>query len=183
LKFNDAVIGIFFILFGGLLFYVTRDFPPMPGQAYGPDLFPRLIGATMIFAGALLSAKGLRDRRNRKSDVSDLRHENISGSGVDATSGGGAWAAPLEWMQHPRAVANFVLVIVVLVFYILASERLGFLITGFLCLLVLLIRLRGLSTWASSGVIALASALVIQMFFGRMLRVPLPWGVLQSYAW
>ena len=160
MKFNDAVIGIFFILFGGLLFFVTRDFPPMPGQAYGPDLFPRLIGATMIFAGALLSAKGLRDRRE-----------------------GSAWAAPLEWMQYPRAVANFVLVIVVLVFYILASERLGFLITGFLCLLVLLIRLRGLSTWASSGVIALASALVIQMFFGRMLRVPLPWGVLQSYAW
>ena len=183
MKFNDAVTGIFFILFGGLLFYVTRNFPPMPGQAYGPDLFPRVIGAAMVFAGALLTVKGLRDRRNRKSDVSDLRRENIFGSRVDPTSGGGAWAVPLEWMHNPRATSNFVLIVGVLVFYILASDRLGFLITGFLCLLVLLVWLRGFSTWASSGVIALASALVIQMFFSQMLRVPLPWGVLQAYAW
>lgn len=160
MKFNDAVIGIFFVLFGGLLFYVTRDFPPMPGQAYGPDLFPRLIGATMAFAGVLLTAKGLRDRRE-----------------------GGAWAVPFEWMHNPRAVSNFVLVAVVLVFYILVSERLGFLITGFFCLLVLLVWLRGFQTWASSGAIALASVPVIQYFFGQLLRVPLPWGVLQAYAW
>jgi putative tricarboxylic transport membrane protein len=160
LKFNDAVIGIFFVLFGGLLFYVTRDFPPMPGQAYGPDLFPRIIGAGMIFAGALLTAKGLRERRE-----------------------GAAWAAPLEWMHHPRAVSNFVLVIAVLVFYILLSERLGFLVTGFLCLFALLVWLRGFNTWASSAGIALASVLVIQTFFGNLLRVPLPWGMLQAYAW
>ncbi len=161
MKFNDAVIGIFFILLGGLIFYLTRDFPPMPGQAYGPDLFPRIIGAGMAFAGALLTVKGLRDRREL----------------------GERWAAPLEWMQHPRAVSNFGIVVLVLLFYILASERLGFLITGFLCLVVLLVWLRGFQTWASSTVIALASVLVIQIFFGKLLRVPLPWGLLQSYAW
>jgi putative tricarboxylic transport membrane protein len=160
LKFNDAVIGIFFVLFGGVLFYVTRDFPPMPGQAYGPDLFPRIIGAGMIFAGALLTAKGLRERRE-----------------------GAAWAAPLEWTRHPRAISNFVLVVAVLVFYVLFSERLGFLVTGFLCLFALLAWLRGLNAWASSAVIALASVVVIQIFFGNLLRVPLPWGVLQAYAW
>ena len=36
--------GLFFILFGMLLFYLTRDSPSMPGQDYGPALFPRLIG-------------------------------------------------------------------------------------------------------------------------------------------
>jgi putative tricarboxylic transport membrane protein len=160
LKFNDAVIGIFFILFGGVLFYVTRDFPPMPGQAYGPDLFPRLIGATMAFAGALLIAKGLRDHRD-----------------------GGAWAAGLEWMRNPRAVSNFVLVVGVLVFYVLVSDRLGFLVTGFLCLFALLAWLRGFGSWASSAVIAVASVLVIQTLFGHLLRVPLPRGLLQTFAW
>ena len=160
MKFNDAVIGIFFILFGGLLFYVTRNFPPMPGQAYGPDLFPRLIGAGMVFAGALLTVKGLRDRRE-----------------------GGDWAVPLDWTRSPRAISNFLLIVAVLVFYVLASERLGFLITGFLSLAAMLLWLRGFRTWASSGAIALASTLVIQFFFGQLLRVPLPWGVLQAYAW
>jgi putative tricarboxylic transport membrane protein len=160
LKFNDAVIGIFFILFGGLLFYVTRNFPPMPGQAYGPDLFPRMIGACMAIAGAVLVVKGLRDRRE-----------------------GGAWAVPLAWMGHPRAASNFILVVAVLVFYILASDRLGFLITGFLCLFVLLAWLRGFASWMSSAVIAVASVLAIQTLFGHLLRVPLPWGVLQAFAW
>jgi putative tricarboxylic transport membrane protein len=160
MKFNDAVIGIFFILFGALLFYVTRNFPPMPGQAYGPDLFPRMIGAGMMIAGAILTVKGLRERRE-----------------------GAAWAVPFDWMSSPRAVSNFILVVAVLVFYILASQRLGFLITGFLCLAALLFWLRGARTWASSTAIALASVIVIQLFFGQLLRVPLPWGVLQAYAW
>jgi putative tricarboxylic transport membrane protein len=160
LKFNDAVIGIFFILFGGLLFYVTRDFPHMPGQAYGPDLFPRLIGAGMAFAGALLTAKGYNDRRE-----------------------GGAWVAPLDWMRDPRAVSNFVVVVAVLVFYILVSDRLGFLVTGFLCLFVLLAWLRGFASWMSSAVIAAASVLAIQTLFGHLLRVPLPRGLLQTFVW
>jgi putative tricarboxylic transport membrane protein len=107
-----------------------------------------------------LTVKGLRDRRE-----------------------GGAWATPIEWTRHPRALANFALVVAVLVFYILAAERLGFLITGFLCLFVLLASLRGRASWVSSALIALVSVLVIQTFFGHLLRVPLPWGVLQAFAW
>jgi putative tricarboxylic transport membrane protein len=160
MKFNDAVIGLFFVLFGALLFYVTHDFPPMPGQDYGPDLFPRVIGVVMAFAGAILVAKGLRERR-----------------------AGAPWAVPFEWMRDGGAISNFLLVVAVLAFYVFVSDRLGFLITGFLCLAALLVWLRGLATWASSGAIALLSVIVIQFFFGQFLRVPLPWGVLQAYAW
>jgi putative tricarboxylic transport membrane protein len=160
MKFNDAVIGAFFILFGALLFYMTRDFPILTGQDYGARLFPRVIGALMALSGAMLIPHGLRMHRD-----------------------GAPWAEALEWIRSPRAVASFLLVIAILIFYIQVSDRLGFLITGFVSLFVLLVWLRGLSTALSSALISLATVLVIQAFFGQMLRVPLPWGVLQNYAW
>jgi putative tricarboxylic transport membrane protein len=48
---------------------------------------------------------------------------------------------------------------------------------------VLLFRLRGPSFWLSSLVIAIVSTLVLQQFFGQVLRVPLPWGILETYSW
>ena len=61
--------------------------------------------------------------------------------------------------------------------------RLGFAVTAFVTLFVLLFWLRGGSFWLSSAVISLVSMIVIQQFFGQVLRVPLPWGILQSYSW
>lgn len=160
MKLNDAVLGACFIVFGGTLYYLSKDFPILPGQAYGADLFPRTIAVLMALGGALLIPRGLQARRR-----------------------GEPWATRFDWLAVPRASASFVLVVAILVFYMLASDALGFLITGFASLLVLLVWLRGASTFPSSSLIALATVLVIQVIFGQLLRVPLPWGVLQSYAW
>ena len=62
MKVNDAISGIFFILFGFLIFYLTRDFPIMPGQRYGAGLFPRLIGFFMAVGGVSLIFRGVRMR-------------------------------------------------------------------------------------------------------------------------
>lgn len=159
MKFNDAVSGMFFIIFGGLLFVVTKDFPTMPGQNYGPDLFPRLIGAFMIIGGAVLVQSGVRQAKTVP------------------------WTAAMDWMSSPRHIANFAIVIGTMIFYIVASDYLGFLITAFVCLFVLIAWLRGMQTWLSSAAISLASTIVIQMFFGHFLRVPLPWGLLTKYSW
>lgn len=158
MKFNDAVSGVFFILFGLLLFYLTRGFPTMPGQNYGPDLFPRLIGVAMMVSGVLLILKGLR-----------LRHQQ-------------AWFSALEWMHTPRLIGNFAMIIGVVVWYIFISDDLGFLLTAFTCLFVMLTWLRGMPFWKSSGLISLAAVLVMNLFFGQFLRVPLPWGIFQAYA-
>jgi putative tricarboxylic transport membrane protein len=112
----------------------------------------------------------------------------IFGGGVLAIQGWReAERAPLvtllEWIRSPRHVARFFLVIAVMVFYIQVSDSLGFLPTGFFSLFVLMLFLRGVPRWPSSAVISLASVLVIQVFFGQVLRVPLPWGILQNYAW
>ena len=47
----------------------------------------------------------------------------------------------------------------------------------------LMLWLRGPAHWKSSALIAALTVIVMQQFFGQFLRVPLPWGLLQDYAW
>ena len=44
MRVNDAVIGGVLVLFALAMIWYTRTFPAMPGQDYGPALFPVLIG-------------------------------------------------------------------------------------------------------------------------------------------
>ena len=159
MKVNDSVSGIAFILCAALIFYMTREFSVLPGQAYGAAFFPRTIAVLMVLLGGVLVAHGVRQR------------------------GSEPWAEALGWMRSPRHVGNFALVIGTLILYILVSDLLGFLITASVILFALLSCLRGRSYWISSLVIALVATIGLQMFFAQLLRVPLPWGVLEAYAW
>ncbi len=159
MKVNDAISGALFVAVAGLIFLFTAHFRSMPGQDYGAAFFPRTIAVLMAFLGVVLIVGGIRERAGRP------------------------WAETFDWMHSPRHAANFALVVASLIFYILVSDTLGFAITAFITLYVLLLWLRGPSFWASSAVISLVSMLVIQQFFGQFLRVPLPWGVLEAYAW
>ena len=159
MKVNDAISGIFFILFGVLIFYLTKDFPIMPGQKYGAGLFPRLIGCFMGLGGVALIIRGVSTRK------------------------GAPWVTIMDWVSSPRHVINFFLVIGVLIFYILVSDLLGFIPTAFICLFTLLVWLRGPVYWRSSIFISIIAVMVIQQFFGEFLRVPLPWGIVPIFGW
>ncbi|WP_425406602.1 tripartite tricarboxylate transporter TctB family protein [Hwanghaeella sp.] len=159
MKVNDAIAGALFIGVAALIFVFTSQFRDMPGQNYGAGFFPRSIAVVMALLGASLVFKGVRERGDKP------------------------WAEALEWMRSPRHVANFALVLVALVFYILVSDILGYVITGFITLYGLLLWLRGGRNWLSSAVIAVVAVIVIQQFFGQFLRVPLPWGILEPWSW
>ena len=159
MKVNDALSGAGLIVLAGLVYWLTADFPGMHGQPYGPALFPRLIAALMALAGTGLIVQGVRNRAE----------------------------APLvvlpDWMSSPRHAISLAAVILAVVFYIMASRTLGFVLTGFAILAVLFVLLRGRAhVWSSLGIAAVA-VIAIQQFFGDLLRVPLPWGVLQPIAW
>lgn len=159
MKVNDSVSGVAFLLCAALIFYMTREFSVLPGQAYGAAFFPRTIAVLMVLLGGILVVQGIRQRGTKP------------------------WAEALDWMRSPRHIANFALVIGALVFYILVSDALGFLITASVTLFALLSCLRGRSYWMSSLLIALIATIGLQIFFAQLLRVPLPWGVLEAYAW
>jgi putative tricarboxylic transport membrane protein len=153
-RLNDAVIGIALVLFALAMIGYTRTFPEMPGQDYGPALFPVLIGIGFMVTGAILVVSGLARRR------------------TEPLFGGG------EWLRSPPHVLSFLAVVVGLLFYILVSDWLGFIPTAALLLFGLLVIMRR-GRPLSSLVIALITTFVVNYAFTQFLLVPLPLGLLQ----
>lgn len=156
MKFNDAIVGAIFIALAAFMIQQSFSFPGFPGQDYGPNLFPRIIAGGMILCALALIAKGFRAR----------------------SAGVAPWVALDDWTRSPKHIASFALMIAAMVFYVFASEFLGFIITAFVIQLVLFL-------WfavrpVTALVVATVSTLVVQYFFVSLMRVPLPRGLLDS---
>ena len=67
-----------------------------------------------------------------------------------------------------------------LLFYIFAADTLGFYVTG-IVLLALWTRVLG-AAWRVSIPVALVATVAIHLSFYKILRIPLPWGLLERYA-
>jgi len=92
----------------------------------------------------------------------------------------GTWLALPEWTRRARPIAGVASVIGGLLFYVLAADRLGFHLTGLL-LLTLWCRVLG-AGWRISIAVSVIATLAIHMSFYKLLRIPLPWGVLERFA-
>jgi len=156
-RLNDAVIGAVLIAFALVAYFEARTFPQLPGQNYGAALFPLIIAVGLGVSGLLLVASGLRTLRT-------VPLVNLGPAG-----------------NRAGRFFNVALVLACLVFYIVASEPLGFIPTAFLIVAILLIRLRGRPL--SSLLIAAATVFAIHVAFSRWLLVPLPWGVLEPLVY
>ncbi|MEI6303069.1 MAG: tripartite tricarboxylate transporter TctB family protein [Betaproteobacteria bacterium] len=155
MKFNDALIGAALFILAVAIGVHIRGFPEMPGQKFGAALFPGLIAAGLLVCGTMLFVRGVRS--------------------------GDRLVVLVPWMRMPQQVANFVLVCALLLFYIFASDALGFIPSGFIILMALFLKLAVPPLRAT--VVAIIATLVIHALFYKLLRVPLPWGVLQGVAW
>ncbi len=161
MKFNDAVWGALLALLGLAIVVHVQGFPRIPGQNVGPALFPGSVAAALIVCGLILVVTGLRARR----------------ASISATP----WMQPPGWLRSPPHVLAFVVLVASNVFYLLAVDRLGFVITAFVYLVALIWVLR--VRLALVLPVALVMTLLIHYAFYKLLRVPLPWGVLQGIAW
>jgi putative tricarboxylic transport membrane protein len=156
-KLNDAVFGLLLAALGALVLFAVRGFPKIPGQPVGPALFPGLIACGLCFCGVLLMVKGWRQRADQP------------------------WLAFDDWVRSPRHVLALAVLIGSVLLYILAAEAVGFLPLAAVTLLALFSVL-GVPP-ARALLVAVMAALVIHFAFYKLLRVPLPWGVLKGYAW
>ena len=126
----------------------------MPGQKFGPAWFPGLIAAGLAICGALLVISGMQQKA--------------------------AWIELPRWL-HSRAARNGVAALLGgLVAYILLVDRLGFHITG-IVLVTLWVRVLGAS-WRTAVLVGVVGAVAIHLAFYKLLRVPLPWGLLERWA-
>lgn len=126
----------------------------MPGQRFGPAWFPGLIAAGLGICGLGLIFAGVRQ--------------------------GGPWLALRAWVGQRRPLLGVGSVIAGLLFYILAADTLGFHLTG-IVLLASWIRILG-GSWRVAGVVAVVATLAIHLSFYKVLRIPLPWGLLEQWA-
>ena len=147
MRLHDKLLGLLVAGLGALLCALTLHFPALPGQKVGPSLFPRLIGAGLLLCGLVIAWQA--------------RHRP------------GPWAVVSDNLRG-RGAAGFAVMLGAVLLYLLTAERLGFLpaATVVVALVAQWLGVRAWRAWALGA----ASALVMQWFFGSLMRVPLPRG-------
>ena len=152
MKVNDALSGAGLAVLGGVVLWHIQGFPAMPGQKFGPAWFPGMIAVGLLVCGVLLVLR----------------------------APSGPWIAVPAWTRRARPIAGVASVIGGLLFYVLAADWLGFHFTGLL-LLTLWTRVLG-AGWRMSLAVSVIATLAIQLSFYKLLRIPLPWGVFERFA-
>ena len=155
MRLNDAIIGAVLIALAAALAFWSQGFPDIPGQQYGAAVFPTLIAAGLAGSGILLIASGVRH----------------GGPAV-------AWA---DWARERHGLRNVVITVAAILFYILAADTLGFILTMVPILLVMF-RLLGVG-WLITIVLSVVVTFAIHYLFVNQLYVPLPWGLLATVRW
>jgi putative tricarboxylic transport membrane protein len=160
MRLSDRITGSFLIVLGALAAYGGSRLPPVPGQPVGPNVFPLVVGIGLAICGILIALRiGQSFEEEAVTEV--LAHEAEAEQHL----------APLKrsgwWVLLPPAL---------LLFYVFASERLGFMPTA-----VIIVFVAAISLGASLR-IAIPTALLapvgVHLIFAKLLRVPLPPGLL-----
>jgi len=155
MRIHDSLIGSVLLLLALAVLWSLQAFPEPIGQPYGAALFPGLIAAGLAVCALALIVQGMRS--------------------------GQAWIDVGAGLRATRHRRSFLVVIGALVFYILCAEVLGFVLCGTLMLVALLWVFAVRARWLVP--IAITATLTIHTAFYKLLKVPLPWGVLENWAW
>jgi putative tricarboxylic transport membrane protein len=153
---SDRVTGLFLAVLGALAFWGGSRLPAVPGQDVGPAAFPMVIGGGLMLCGVLI-ALGI----GRSFEASEPEEAPPS-RGLAASLG------PFAAFLPPA----------LLIFYVLVTESLGFLPTA---AIMLLVTARALgASWRLGLGVALLGPPAVHLVFYKLLRVPLPAGLLPA---
>jgi putative tricarboxylic transport membrane protein len=160
MKLSDRVTGTFLVVLGSVTAYAGGKLPPVPGQQVGPEVFPVVTGTCIALCGILIAfGIGSRFEEEAEADLAAHGGENIA-------------------VEERGALYKLRVLIppALLVFYVLAVDRLGFIPTAavivFLASIALGARLR------LAVPLALLAPVGVHLVFYKLLRVPLPDGLL-----
>ena len=156
MRFSDTMLGAIFLLSGVALAWYSYRLPAIPGQDYGAATFPLFIGLGMIGCSMCLIYTGVRGASE-------------------------PFVYYAEHLRSPRALAGAAATILLIVFYILFSRRIGFIpsagIIGFAMFLILKVHP------AKAAILAIVAAFACDFIFRKMLLVPLPFGIMPRLPW
>lgn len=162
MQLSDRFTGLFLIALGGVSAYGGSRLPPVPGQQVGPNVFPMVVGAGLVLCGALI-ALGIGRHFEDEAEADLAAH-----STPEAPRNEAGWWRGLMGLVPPG----------LLLFYVLAVDWLGFLVTAAVIVLTASLALGARLRLAVP--LAIGAPLFVHLVFSKLLRVPLPFGLLPA---
>ncbi len=156
---SDRISGSFLAVLGTLAYYGGAQLPPVPGQQIGPNVFPMVVGAGIAACGIAI-ALGVGRSFEEAEEI------------IAPEPGHEAFYAQPKWLMAFRILIPPMLML----FYAFTVDRLGFVPTGFIMAMVTGFALGG--SWKQNLCVALIGPPLIHLIFYKLLRVPLPAGLL-----
>lgn len=147
----DRWVGLVLAVLGVAVLWSARAFPDVPGQKLGAGFLPMLVGAGLVVCSLLLVRRSLR---------------------APAADVGRAERPRERWLAPVVVVASVAA-------YLALADRLGFLLVAPACLFFLFLTFGRRAT--ESLLWSLGGTAVVHLVFYKLLRVPLPWGVLHPF--
>jgi len=148
MRIPDRYSGLFLVALGSVAAWAGSHLPPVPGQQVGPNVFPMVVGSGLAICG-LMIAFGI----------------GHSFEDEDAPARPPSLLAGLKVLLPPA----------LLLLYYFGSETLGFAPVGFAIVLAMSLALG--ARWKLALPLAIAAPLVVHYLFLKLLRVPLPIGL------
>jgi putative tricarboxylic transport membrane protein len=161
MRLSDRITGSVITTLGVLTTYGGSRLPPVPGQDVGPSAFPMVIGVGLIICGVLI-ALGIGHSFEEEAEA-DL-------AAIEGPTQQAQPADPLTYRLRALLPPGLLL------FYVYAADRIGFVPTG-----ALMIFAAALAFGAKLRValpLAVLAPIAIHLIFYKLLRVPLPPGLL-----
>jgi putative tricarboxylic transport membrane protein len=165
MQLSDRVTGLFLVALGGLAAYGGSRLPPVPGQQIGPEVFPMVVGGGLMLCGAMIAAGiGRSYEDEAEADLARISAETEA-DGTPAAAHHSRWWE-LRVLIPPA----------LLLFYYFVVDRLGFLPTAGVIVLIASLALGARPRLAIP--LAIGAPLFVNLVFLKLLRVPLPSGML-----
>ena len=157
MRLPDRVTGLFLVVLGAAAAYGGWQLPPVPGQPVGPNVFPLVIGSGLALCG-LAIAFGIGHTFEEEEEIIPLEAGQVR--------------PPTGWLYGLRALLPPAL----LLFYVAVADRIGFIITAGIIVFVTTTALG--ARWKIALPLAVLAPIAIHLIFSKLLRVPLPIGLL-----
>ncbi len=167
MRLSDRLTGSCLVALGALAAYGGSRLPPVPGQQVGPNVFPMVIGVGLALCGLMIAFRiGHTFEEEAEADLA--AHSDLPTEGQVLAAHG-----PLYKLRVliPPAL---------LVFYVFVVDVLGFYLTT-----AIMIAVAAFAFGAKPRLVlpvALIAPIVVHLVFYKLLRVPLPAGLV-SMPW
>lgn len=159
IQFNqEHSIGVICLIIAGIFRKLTSELPQGLGSkgAPGPEFFPNVLTALLIVFGVIEIVIGFQKQEQ-----------------FEAITLGKMWNGIKSW-----GGINILLIVALMLFYIFMFEILGFIVTSLIVLTILMWRLK--VPWWKNIIASATLILVIQLLFGYLFTISLPYGVLSG---